>query len=131
MVAYLKACMEKPATTPRSSPKHWATSLARGMAQLAKENAPVAVAIGGNGPVRFGAGLSMVEPGYCADWRNACGHLHQSGTGVYCSDWCSLGQPLSLAQLAGAALVIAGVITTMTVAEQLVVTPLVAQSCRG
>lgn len=43
----------------------------------------------------------------------------------------ALGQPLSLAQLMGAALVIAGVITTMTVAKQPVVTPLVAQSCRG
>lgn len=43
----------------------------------------------------------------------------------------ALGQPLSVAQLAGAALVIAGVITTMTIAKQPVATPLIAQPCRG
>lgn len=42
----------------------------------------------------------------------------------------ALGQPLSLAQLVGAALVIAGVITTMAIAKP-VVTPLIAQPCRG
>ncbi len=43
----------------------------------------------------------------------------------------ALGQPFSAAQGVGAALVIAGVVTTMTNAQRPVVAPLVAQTCRS
>jgi drug/metabolite transporter (DMT)-like permease len=43
----------------------------------------------------------------------------------------ALGQPVSVAQVVGAALVITGVVTTMTIAKQPVVSPMVAQTYRS